>query len=151
MTVPLPVAGRVEKSHGAPSVDTVTLDYAGRLLRRKRLTGEAGTDFLVDLDHVTSLDAGDTLVLDDGRGIAVAAADEPLVAVRGAHLARLAWHIGNRHTPCQIHDDRLVIQRDAVIEKMLSGLGATLEPFVGPFEPEGGAYGIGRTMGHSHG
>ena len=44
------------------------------------------------------------LVKDDGSRIAVVAAAEPLLEVRG-DLARLAWHIGTRHTPCQLAGD----------------------------------------------
>lgn len=133
------------------AVDRVTLDYDARFLRRKRLTGEGGTVFVVDLAETVSLDHGDALVLEDGRLVEVAAAPEPLVAVTGDNLARLAWHVGNRHTPCQIGPDRLVIRHDHVLEAMLAGLGASLAHFDGPFRPEGGAYGHGRTMGHSHG
>ena len=84
------------------------------------------------------------------RRVAVVAAEEPVVRVEG-HLPRLAWHIGNRHTPCQVAEDHLVIRRDPVIEAMLKGLGATLTLHIAPFRPEGGAYGHGRTMGHDHG
>ncbi|MGR3436876.1 MAG: urease accessory protein UreE [Shimia sp.] len=129
--------------------DRVVLDYAGRLLRRKRLEGEGGLAFLVDLARVTHLEPGQAFVLDDGRHVAIAAADEPLLEVRG-DLARLAWHIGNRHTPCQIGPDHLLIQRDAVLRDMLDLLGAELRDVEGRFTPEGGAYGHGRTMGHSH-
>ena len=80
----------------------------------------------------------------------VEAAPEDLIEVRG-DLARLAWHIGNRHTPCQIGAGHLTIRRDHVIEAMLAHLGADLTPVTGPFRPEGGAYGKGRTMGHDHG
>ncbi len=145
------VATEIRKGGGTIPADRIRLDYAARLLRRKRLTGQGGLSFLVDFEQVTSLDHGDHLILDDGRSVEVVAADEPLVAITGTDLARLAWHIGNRHTPCEIARDRLVIQRDRVLEKMLMGLGAELAPFMGPFRPEGGAYGHGRTMGHSHG
>ena len=78
------------------------------------------------------------------------AAEEALLEVRG-DLARLAWHIGNRHAPCQIEPDRLLILRDAVLRGMLAGLGATLRDVTEAFHPEGGAYGEGTPMGHSHG
>ena len=133
------------------AADRVTLDYDARFLRRKRLTADGGTAFVVDLPETVSLDDGDALQIEDGTLIEVAAAPEPLVAVTGPTLARYAWHIGNRHTPCQIAADRLVIRHDHVLEQMLAGLGATLAHFDGPFRPEGGAYGHGRTMGHAHG
>ena len=39
-------------------------------------------------------------------------------------LARLAWHLGNRHTDVQVVGERLRIRRDHVLEEMLRGLGA---------------------------
>lgn len=128
----------------------IVLGYDARFLRRKRLQAEDGTSFLVDLPETTSLDQGDAFQLSDGRLIVVIAASEPVLRITG-DLPRLAWHIGNRHTPCQIAPDHLVIRRDHVLEKMLTGLGAQVQLTEAPFRPEGGAYGHGRTMGHDHG
>ena len=133
-----------------PADDRVVLDYEGRFLRRKRLISAAGISFLADLAETVSLDPGDALRLEDGRLIGVAAALEPCLRVTGP-LPRLAWHIGNRHTPCQIGADHLLIRADHVLEGMLRGLGATVTPTMAAFAPEGGAYGHGRTMGHDHG
>lgn len=134
---------------GGPAL-VCTLDYDARFLRRKRLQSDCGTAFLVDLAQTTSLDEGDVLVLSDGRGVMIRAAAEDLLEVRG-DLPRLAWHIGNRHTPCQIGTDHLLIRTDHVLEGMLRGLGAQVSATMAPFAPEGGAYGHGRTMGHDHG
>ncbi|WGH79974.1 urease accessory protein UreE [Jannaschia ovalis] len=130
---------------------SIALDYEARFLRRKRLVAEDGTAFVVDLAQTTSLEDGDALELDDGSRIAIRAAPEPVLRVTGPDLARLAWHIGNRHTPCQIGADQLVIRRDPVIAHMLDHLGATLTEATAPFTPEGGAYGHGRTHAHAHG
>lgn len=151
MTVPLPRATEVRNDSGDPVADNVRLDYTARLLRRKRLVTESKFEFLIDLAQVTSLNHGDRIMLEDGSAIGVIAALEPLVAIEGPSLTRFAWHIGNRHTPCEISAHRLVIRREPVMEKMLTGLGASLTPFMGPFQPEGGAYGHGRTLAHSHG
>ena len=144
----MPVAHEVVRKAGQGA--GVSLSYEARFLRRKVLTSDAGEAILVDLPQTTSLDHGDALVLSDGRQLAVIAAPEPLLAVSGDDLPRLAWHIGNRHTPCQIEGRRLLIQRDHVIRDMLRHLGATVEEVVEPFTPEGGAYGHGRTHGHDH-
>ncbi|MFM2355471.1 MAG: urease accessory protein UreE [Pseudomonadota bacterium] len=134
--------------------DLVTLDYDGRFLRRRRLTTASGQSVMVDLPRTTSLEPGDALSLSDGTLLEVVAAEEDLTEVRAGEgassLVRLAWHIGNRHTPCQIEDDRCLIRRDPVLENMLRGLGASVAPVSEPFLPEGGAYGQGRTLGHSH-
>lgn len=129
----------------------VVLSYDERLLRRKRLVTEEGFGFLVDLPSVTNLDDYWGFRLEDGRAVEVVAAVEELVEVTGPQLLRYAWHIGNRHTPCQIEAARLLIRTDHVLENMLLGLGATVTRVAEPFRPEGGAYGHGRTMGHSHG
>ncbi len=128
---------------------TVRLTYDARMLRRKRLQTAEGEGFLVDLPQTTSVNAGDAFALEDGRFIGVAAADEPLMRVTG-DLVRLAWHVGNRHAPCAIEPDALVVRREKVMRAMLEQLGATVSDFDGPFTPEGGAYGHGRTMGHDH-
>jgi urease accessory protein len=73
----------------------------------------------------------------------VEASPEELVEVTAADagaLVRLAWHIGNRHLPAQLEKDRILIRDDAVIVKMLLGLGATVRPVLAAFTPEAGAY-----------
>lgn len=137
---------------GGTAGDCVTLPYQQRYRRRALLATDMGEQILLDLPEATELRDGDALVLDDGRHIAIRAAAEPLSEVRaiGATLARLAWHVGNRHTPCQIEADRLLIQRDHVLEDMLRGLGASVTHVDEPFRPEGGAYGHGRTHAHGH-
>lgn len=133
------------------AAQTVTLDYEARFLRRKKLTTDDGESFVVDLVQTTSLDQGDALELSDGRLVEVKAAPEAVLIVTGENLARIAWHIGNRHTPCQIESDHLLIQNDPVIAHMLSHVGAKTELTTRPFTPEGGAYGHGRTHSHEHG
>ncbi len=141
---------REPEARGKVPLGQVVLGYDERFLRRKRLMTEEGRGFLVDLPETTSVAAGDAFELVDGRLVVVAAAAEPVLVVTGANLPRLAWHIGNRHTPCQIEPARLVIRDDHVLKAMLVQLGATVTHAMEPFTPEGGAYGHGRTMGHDH-
>lgn len=138
-----------DHSHVEPA-DCLSLTYEDRFMRRKVLTCESGEQILVDLAQTTSLDHGGALVLDDGREVAIQAAPEALLEVTAPDLTRIAWHIGNRHTPCQIERDRLLIQVDHVIRDMLLKIGASVQEVHEPFTPEGGAYGHGRTHGHAH-
>ena len=138
-----------DHAHAKP-LDEVYLTYEDRFLRRKVLTLQSGASLLVDLPNTTSLDHGGVLVTQDGE-VTVLAAPEALFEVTGDDLPRIAWHIGNRHTPCQIENTRLLIQQDHVMADMLSKIGANVRDVVEPFTPEGGAYGFGRTHGHSHG
>ncbi|MBB5516212.1 urease accessory protein [Rubricella aquisinus] len=136
-----------------PPADTVTLTYDDRFRRRIALTGDQGTAFLLDLAEATELRAGDRLLLDDGRTIEVRAAPEDLMRATSPdphHLIRTAWHVGNRHLPCAIHPDHLILRWDHVIADMLEQLGCTVERIEAPFTPEGGAYGHGRTHSHAH-
>ena len=152
MSGALPVARQVRAAGDGPApADRVRLTHDERLLRRRRLTTDGGRAFLVDLASVTDLGPGDLLLLDDGSSVAVEAAEGPLMEATGPDLARLAWHVGNRHAPCQIEPRRLILQREAVMRDMLVRLGAEVRDVVATFHPEGGAYGHGRTMGHEHG
>lgn len=147
----LPAAQHLIKAAQDACDDIVVLTYDERIVRRKRLVTANGAGFLVDLPEVTNLDLVWGFELQDGRKIQIVAADEAVLEVRGADLSRYAWHIGNRHTPCQIEAGRLVIRADHVLEAMLRQLGAEVSAKQEPFRPEVGAYGMGRPMGHDHG
>ena len=137
--------------NAATAIDRVVLDAHERHRRRIALTGERGTVFLLDLPHATALKDGDGLVLEDGTIVRVAGKAEPLLEITAAspqELARLAWHIGNRHTEVQMVGDSLRIRRDRVIEDMLRRLGARLTLIEAPFDPEHGAY--GHAQQHHH-
>jgi len=145
-------ATRTSDADGEP-VGVVTLAYDERYRRRGLLRTDAGEEILLDLAEAVELRDGAALVLEDGRQVLIRAAPERLTEVRGAdprHLLRLCWHLGNRHLPVQVEADRLLIRHDHVLEEMLIRLGATLQSVTEPFQPEGGAYGHGRTHGHSH-
>ena len=135
----------------AQATDSLTLDYDNRHRRRIRLTTDNGSELLLDLPKAVAMAHGDGLRLEDGRWLGVKAAPETLVEVRCAdasQLARIAWHIGNRHFPAQIVVGAIRIRPDHVMEAMISGLGGEMTRLEAPFQAEGGAYGSG---GHTRG
>ena len=135
------------------AADRVVLPHDGRHRRRIAMRGEGDVVFLLDLPEATRLKHGDGLSLDDGRVVAVVAAEEPvaeIVAKDPHHLARLAWHLGNRHVAAQLLSDRIRTARDGVLEEMARGLGASVEIVEASFEPEGGAYEAAEAHGHGH-
>lgn len=137
-------------------VDTVMLDHDGRNSRRIALRGEGGLDFLLDLDRPTALNDGDAVKLEDGRLVAIRAAPQRLLEVRAENplrLMRIAWHIGNRHTPAEVTADALYINEDHVLAEMVRGQGGTTTAVLRPFKPESGAYAheCGHDHGHHHG
>lgn len=131
--------------------DTIVLDAQDRHRRRVVFVGAEGATYLLDLPRPAQLRDGDALLIEDGTFVRVSGKPEPLVEIAAANareLARLAWHIGNRHTEVQIVDGKLRIRRDHVLEQMLRGLGATLTFVDAVFDPEHGAYAHGD--GHEH-
>ena len=130
--------------------DFIALSYDERFLRRKKLTSYNGIEFLVDLKNTISLKKNDMFKLDSGLLINVRYKIEELLEIKGNNLMHLIWHIGNRHIPCQIEENRILIQNDKVIEEMILRLNGQTKVVLEAFDPEGGAYGIGRTHGHRH-
>ena len=132
--------------------DSITLQHDERRLRRKLLTLQLGTEVMVDFPQTTTLEHRSGLKLDDGRVVQIIAADELLYAVTArdtAHLVRLAWHIGNRHTSAQLEANRILIKRDHVLKIMLEGLGAAVSNVSEPFFAEHGAYHSHNDAGHA--
>ncbi|MGL4728060.1 MAG: urease accessory protein UreE [Bosea sp. (in: a-proteobacteria)] len=132
-------------------IDIVTLDHDDRQKRRVALKGEKGIDLLLDLDKTTMIGDGDALKLEDGRLVAVRAAPEKLLKITAEsalRLTRIAWHIGNRHTPAEIGTDAIYIGADHVLAEMVRGQGGLAEEIWRPFAPERGAY---DHAGHEHG
>ena len=130
-------------SDSARHIDSVILAGDQRRVQAVHLTGVNGTHIGLMLPEPVLLRMGDALELDDGSFIDVVIEPEPLIEIRGndlTHLARLAWHLGDRHVPVQVLANRLRMRRDPALEALLQNLGARLTPIEAPFDPEGGAY-----------
>ena len=118
----------IEHRHAAAwpaekAVGSLTLDYDNRHRRRIRLKTDGGVEVLLDLPKAVAMAHGDGLRLEDGRWLGVRAAPEALIEVRSlsaTQLARIAWHIGNRHFPAQILEDAIRIRPDHVMEAMVA-------------------------------
>lgn len=138
---------------GRPIVDTVILDYAQRSAPKVSVASAKGGTIEIDLHGAARLRTDDLLVLEDGALVEVVAAPEPLIEARAADvaaLARLAWHLGDRHIAVQLLPNRIRAQRDPAVETLLTSLGAKATLIDAPFEPEGGAYAPVHDHGHGH-
>ncbi|MHB8765727.1 MAG: urease accessory protein UreE [Deferrisomatales bacterium] len=123
------------------------------LRQKSRLAARlaSGEEVRLLLPRGTVLRGGDRLRGADGRVVRVVAAAERLFRVTcpaARHLARVAYHLGNRHVAVEIRDGALYLAEDHVLAGLLHALGAEVEPLVAPFEPEGGAYGPGGHGAH---
>ena len=140
-------------TNGAQPIDSVILSADQRRVQSAILTGVNGTQIGLMLPEPVLLRMGDALELDDGSLVEIVVAPEPLTEIRGndlTHLARLAWHLGDRHVPVQVLPNRLRMRRDAALEAMLGALGARLTAIEAPFDPEGGAYAAQGPAPHAH-
>ena len=140
----------VDRVRKKKSKDEISLTYDQRLLRRKKLISDNGTEFLVNLPKLKSLNENQAFKLQNGHFIIIKNKKENLIEIKGKNLSQLIWHIGNRHIPCDIRKDKIFIQYDQIIKSMVIKLGGKVKKVFKPFKPEGGAYGIGRTYGHKH-
>jgi urease accessory protein len=123
--------------------DTVILDFAQRGSAEGAVTSVKGRIIEIDLHAPMRLRTDDLLLFDDGTNVEVVAAPEALIEVRGgdlAALARIAWHLGDRHIAAELLPNRIRARRDPTVEKLLASLGAKVTVIDAPFEPEGGAY-----------
>ncbi len=131
--------------------DVLELDYAARERSRLRAVLASGEEVGIDLPVGTMLHHGCKLALADGRVVAVEAAQEALLEVTAsdaATLARIAYHVGNRHVPVQVGDGWLRILPDHVLQAMVRGLGGRVAAVSERFQPERGAYGHGHVHHH---
>ncbi len=142
----LPPAREVVSARDGEVAGRVRLAHHARSLRRRRLVTVEGDGFLVDLPATVAIEAGEAFRLEDGRLVVVEAEAERLLEARG-DVPRLAWHVGNRHAPCELGDGWLRVPFDRPMEAMLRGLGAEVVEVTAPFRPEGGAY---EGAGHGH-
>jgi urease accessory protein len=128
------------------------LKFEERQKSRLRTQIDTGEEVGLMLPRGEILRGGDLVTASDGRVIEIIAEPEKLLHIEGKDLARLAYHLGNRHVPVQIAETYLRIAEDHVLEEMLKKLGAKVMPVIAAFEPEAGAYAGGHhqhdEMGH---
>jgi urease accessory protein len=127
----------------------LTLPFEQRQKSRLRATAENGEEVALILPRGRVLRGGDRVAATDGREVEIVAAPEKLLHIESGELARVAYHLGNRHVPLQVGPGFLRIAEDHVLEEMARKLGARVSHVEAPFEPEAGAYGHQHDeMGH---
>ena len=132
-------------------MEKLELPFDLRQKSRLRAKLHSGEEVALILPRGSIMRGGDRVKTQDGREVEIVAAPEKLLHIEAASLARVAYHLGNRHVPVQVGEGFLRIAEDHVLEEMLHKLGARVSRVQAPFEPEAGAYGAGHRhdeMGH---
>jgi urease accessory protein len=141
-----------EDSSDGPEVLPIlklVLPFDLRQKSRLRATAQNGEEVALILPRGRVLRGGDRVTATDGREVEIVAAPEKLLHIESGELARVAYHLGNRHVPLQVGPGFLRIAEDHVLEELARKLGARVSHVEAPFEPEAGAYGHQHDeMGH---
>jgi urease accessory protein len=113
-----------------------------------RVVLDNGEEAALRLKRGRVLHDGELLHSTDGRVVRICAAPEPVSTVYSDDsllLARVAYHLGNRHVALQIEKNRLRYLADHVLDQLVTHLGLQVVSENVPFQPESGAYAM-----HTH-
>ena len=128
------------------------LPFESRQKSRLKTTLVSGEAVGLMLPRGDILRGGDLVTASDGRVIEIIAEPEKVLHIETKELAKIAYHLGNRHVPVQVGENFLRITEDHVLEEMVKKIGANVSHIEAPFEPEAGAYAGGHhqhdEMGH---
>lgn len=134
---------------------TLTLNFDQRNKSRLKATLDDGRAIGMVLENGKSLRHNDILVsdtMDKAKPVVIQikAALETVSTIYckdRLQLARICYHLGNRHVSLQIATDFIRYQHDHVLDDMVKGLGLDIHIEQAPFQPEAGAY---HTAQHHH-
>jgi urease accessory protein len=138
----LEIRARFDRKGEVPLYGRLRLPFDRRQKSRQRAMLESGEEVAIVLARGEVMRGGDLVVAAEGQVIEVVAERENVMHVDcdAAALARIAYHLGNRHVPVQLGEGWLRFAADPVLAKMVEGLGGTVKSLDAPFEPEAGAY-----------
>lgn len=125
-------------------VDWLELEWEELNKRILRKQTEGGIDVAISLEKGDSLHYGDVLYEDENTLIAVRTTLEKAFVIKPKsmqEMGKVAFEIGNRHTPCIIDDNEVLVRFDHTLEKLLDEVGVTYEKserrFKEPFKYKG--------------
>jgi urease accessory protein len=139
-----PVARRASAARGYPVRGHLVLPFERRQKTRQRARLSTGQEIGIQLLRGTVLRGGDRLRSAVGNVIEVVSAPEVVSTVPTRSLidlARVAYHLGNRHVALEVGDGWVRYLADHVLDAMVDQLGLLVVRELEPFEPERGAYG----------
>lgn len=126
------------------TIRKLSLPFESRQKARQRARLDNGEEVGLQLPRGITLRGGDVVRSADGADdVLIEAASEPVSTVH-AHeasaLARVAYHLGNRHVWLEVGDGWVRYLSDPVLDDMVRQMGYEVIGESAPFEPETGAY-----------
>jgi len=133
---------------------TVTLAFEQRVKSRLRAKLDNNEDAGIFMQRGSVLEHGDLITTKGGFIVQVIAATELLSSIYTTDtllLAKVCYHLGNRHIELQIKPNSAHYKHDHVLDGMVQSFGLEVISEMLPFEPEQGAYNShSLDHGHSH-
>ena len=122
----------------------LSLPFEKRQKARQRARLANGEEVGLLLRRGITLRGGDVVCsAHDSDDVLIEAAPEAVSTVHAAEacaLARVAYHLGNRHVWLEVGDGWLRYLSDPVLDDMVRKMGHDVVDEEAPFEPESGAY-----------
>ena len=125
------------------TIDWLELEWEELNKRIMRKQTESGMEIAISLES-TTLRYGDVLYEDEDKLIVVRTKLEKVFVIKPTsmqEMGKAAFEIGNRHTPCIIEDDEILVRYDHTLQKLLDEVGVAYEQserrFKEPFKYRG--------------
>ena len=136
-----------EVASSGEASDRLALTWELRRRSRLKATTVGGHEVGLFLPRGTVLFDGDLLRTSDDGIIEIEAAPEDVSTISSPDavlLARVAYHLGNRHVRTQVGPGFIRYRHDRAVDELARKLGAEVQVEEAPFEPERG------TKDHAH-
>jgi urease accessory protein len=144
--MPVLLTTQLDRHSQLVATDRLSLTAEERSRSRHPYLTDGGREVYLQLKRGTNLRHGDRLqATDDNLDLIVEilAKPEQVMVVTATHsldLLQAAYHLGNRHVPLEITDDRLYLLPDPVLQDLLHQRGLNVTIADRPFQPQAGAY-----------
>jgi urease accessory protein len=149
--MPVLLTTQLDRHSQLVATDRLSLTAEERSRTRHPHVTDGGREVYLQLKRGTNLRHGDRLqAAADDLVVEILAKSEQVMVVTAIHsldLLQAAYHLGNRHVPLEITDDRLYLLPDPVLQDMLCQRGLNVTIADRPFQPQAGAY---ETTSHHH-
>ncbi|GAB2567091.1 urease accessory protein UreE [Gracilibacillus alcaliphilus] len=138
------VIGNIESAdYYAETVEWIELDWEELNKRILRKFTTKGREIAIILEE-QGLQYGDILYQDETSTMAIRTKSEPAYVIRPAsitEMGKIAFELGNRHTPCIIEGNEIIVRYDRTLEDIFAKTGVayvqTEKRFKQPFKYKG--------------
>ncbi|WP_373543027.1 urease accessory protein UreE [Chamaesiphon sp.] len=142
--MPVLLTTQLDRHSQLVATDRLSLTAEERSRSRHPHVTDGGREVYLQLKRGTNLRHGDRLQA-AGSELVVEILAKPeqvmvVTAIQPLDLLQAVYHLGNRHVPLEITDDRLYLLPDPVLQDLLHQRGLQVLVVERPFQPQAGAY-----------